>query len=101
MFATTLVVKLSYVCYVTPFFKNLGTVLNVWNSKTDTRLTACCMGNPATKKVLKTSLDFIDARDDGVAVASAGPHASHLHRFRQMTMPAPHHSVFDRPDALP
>jgi len=24
-------------------------------------------------------LDFIGARDDGVAVASAGPHANHLH----------------------
>jgi len=26
-----------------------------------------------------TSLDFNDARDDGVAVASAGPYADHLH----------------------
>ena len=34
---------------------------------------------PALRRAVKTSLDFNDARDDGVAVASAGPHASHLH----------------------
>jgi len=27
----------------------------------------------------KTKLDFNEARDDGVAVASAGPYANHLH----------------------
>jgi len=27
----------------------------------------------------KTILDFTEARDDGVAVASAGPYANHLH----------------------
>jgi len=27
----------------------------------------------------KTILDFNEARDDGVAVASAGPYANHLH----------------------
>jgi len=27
----------------------------------------------------KTSLDFSKARDDGVALASAGPYAGHLH----------------------
>jgi len=35
-----------------------------------------------------------------VNVASAGPYAS-LHCSRQITTPAPHHSVFYRPDALP
>ena len=35
-----------------------------------------------------------------MAVASAGPYAS-APRSRQITMPAPHHSVFYRPDALP
>jgi len=34
-----------------------------------------------------------------VAVASAGPYAC-AHRSRQITTPAPHHSVFCRPDAL-
>jgi len=27
----------------------------------------------------RTILDFIEARDNGVAVASAGPYANHLH----------------------
>jgi len=27
----------------------------------------------------KTNLEFNEARDDGVTVASAGPHANHLH----------------------
>jgi len=38
----------------------------------------------------KTNLDFTEA---SVAVASAGPYAS-LHLALQITMPAPHHSVF-------
>jgi len=38
-------------------------------------------------------LDFNAPRDDGVAVASA--------RSRQITTPAPHHSIFYRLDALP
>jgi len=39
----------------------------------------------------KTILYFNKARDDGVAVASAGPYAS---RFRQITTPAPHRCIF-------
>jgi len=35
-----------------------------------------------------------------VAVASAGPYAN-LHLDPDTTMPASHHSVFYRPDALP
>jgi len=34
------------------------------------------MGKPAPKQA---NLDFNEARDDGVAVASAGPYANHLH----------------------
>jgi len=30
----------------------------------------------------QTILDFTGARDDGVAVASAGPYANHLHSFQ-------------------
>jgi len=30
----------------------------------------------------KTNVDFNEARDDWVAVASAGPHANHLHLAR-------------------
>jgi len=35
------------------------------------------LGKPGTRKV--TILNFTGARDDGVAVASAGPYANHLH----------------------
>ena len=35
-----------------------------------------------------------------MAVASAGPYAS-LHLATDITTPAPHHSVFYMPDALP
>jgi len=43
-------------------------------------------------------VDFNEARDDGVAVASAGP--SFAPRSSQITIPAPHHSMFYRLDAL-
>jgi len=46
----------------------------------------------------KTNLDFTEAR---VAVASAGPYASLHLTPGKITMPAPHHSDFYRPDALP
>jgi len=35
------------------------------------------LGKPARER--KTVLDFTAARDDGVAVASSGPYANHLH----------------------
>jgi len=35
------------------------------------------LGKPALER--QTILDFTGARDDGVAVASAGPYANHLH----------------------
>jgi len=44
------------------------------------RLTALLqdnLGKPAPE--LSTVLNFNEARDDGVAVALAGPHANHLH----------------------
>ena len=37
------------------------------------------LGKPATER--QTILDFTGARDDGVAVASAGPNANHLHHL--------------------
>ena len=48
----------------------------------------------------KTNLDFTEARDvsgSGInwAICKSAP------RSRQITMPAPHHSGFYRPDALP
>jgi len=39
-------------------------------------------------------LHFTGARDDGVAVASAGPYADHLHLAPDITTPVPRHSVF-------
>jgi len=39
----------------------------------------------------KPHLDFNEARDDWVAVASAGSYAPHS---RQITMPTLHHSIF-------
>jgi len=35
------------------------------------------LGKPAPER--QTILDFTAARDDGVAVASSGPYATHLH----------------------
>jgi len=45
----------------------------------------------------KTNLDFTEARDSGIswAICKSAP------RSRQITMPAPHHPVFYRLDALP
>jgi len=42
------------------------------------------LGKLATER--QTILDFTEARDDGVAVASAGPYAPHS---RQITTPVP------------
>ena len=50
-----------------------------------------------TRKV-KTNLDFTEARDSEWQWHQLGKSAPH---FRQITMPAPHHSVFYRPDDLP
>ena len=51
----------------------------------------------------KTNLDFNEASDDGIAVASAGPYVckSLVPHSSHVTMPAPHHSIFYMPDALP
>jgi len=64
------------------------------HTHTHTRLTACpgLPGWAGTRKV-KTNLDFTEARDMGGsdiswAVCKSAP------RSRQITMPAPHHSVF-------
>ena len=48
----------------------------------------------------KTSLDFTEARDSEWQWHQLGMCKS-APRSRQITMPAPHHSVFYRPDALP
>jgi len=45
----------------------------------------------------KTNLDFTEARDSGISwtICKSAPCS------RQTATPAPHHSVFYRPDALP
>ena len=48
----------------------------------------------------KTNLDFTEARDSECSGISWAICKSAT-RSRQITMPAPHHSVFYRPDALP
>jgi len=49
----------------------------------------------------QTKLDFNKERNDGVAVESAAPYASHFHLAPgQIMMPACRHSNFYRPDAL-
>jgi len=46
-------------------------------------------------KVLSYLLDFDEARNDGVAVASAGPYANHLQLDLDMQLRSePHHSMF-------
>jgi len=50
----------------------------------------------------KTNLDFTEARDSEWQWNQLGHmQVSIAPRSRQITMPAPHHSVFYRPDALP
>jgi len=49
----------------------------------------------------KTNLDFIDARDSEWQGLSWAICKQSAPGSRQITMPAPHHSVFCRTDALP
>ena len=68
---------------------------------THTRLTALFLGLPGwagTRKV-KTNLDFTETRDSEWQWHQLGICKS-ASRSRQITTPAPHHSVFYRPDAL-
>ena len=72
------------------------------NTHTHTRLTALCPGLPrwaGTRKVkpIWILLEQETVRGSGISWAIC----KSTHRSRQITMPAPHHSVFYRPDALP
>ena len=80
--------------------------LGIWhaiNQHTHTRLTALFSGTTRVSRYQrgKTNLDFYWSKetvsDSGIswAICNSAP------RSRQITMPAPHHSVFYRPDALP
>jgi len=77
-------------------FNNQYTYFFLLGRQTDTSLMAAFPGQPGKAAPERlTILDFNKARDDGVAVASAGPHANHLHlapESRQITTPAPRHS---------
>ena len=67
-----------------------------------TRLTALCPGLPGWASTRKVKLIWILLKQETVsgsgiswAICKSAP------RLRQITTPAPHHSVFCRPDALP
>jgi len=69
---------------------------------TNTRLTALCSGLPEWAGTRKLKLIWILLKQETMSgsgicwvICKSAP------RFRQITMPAPHHSVFYRLDALP
>ena len=65
-----------------------------------TRLTALFQGLPGWAGTRKVKAFYLSKRQ-WVAVASAGTYARSAPCSRQITTPAPHHSVFYRPVALP
>ena len=78
------------------------TVLSHTHTHTHTRLTALCPGLPRWAVTRKLKPIWILLKQETVsgsgiswAVCKSAP------RSRQITTPAPHHSVFYRPDALP
>jgi len=80
-------------------------LITVWwssHTHTHTRLTALCPGLPGwagTRKVkpiwILLEQEIVSGSDISWAICKSAPSA------RQITTPAPHHSVFYRPDALP
>ena len=71
-------------------------------SHTHTRLTALCLGLPrwaGTRKVksiwILLKQETVSGSGIGWDICKSAPHS------RQITLPAPHRSVFSRPDALP
>jgi len=82
-----------------------STVAAVWYSKkkhTHTRLTALFLGLPrwaGTRKVKPIWISLKQQTVSGSGISWAI--CKSASRSRQMTTPAPHHSVFYRPDALP
>ena len=73
------------------------------NTHTHTRLTAPFSGTTRVSRYQKgkTNLDFTEARDSEWQWHQLGRICKSAPRSRQITTPAPHHSVFYRPDALP
>ena len=72
------------------------------SNNTHTRLMALCPGLPgwASTKKRKTNLDFTEARDSEWQWHQLG-HMQVCTSLQTDTTPAPHRSVFYRPDALP
>ena len=75
---------------------------SITHTHTHTRLMALCPGLPrwaGTRKVkpiwILLEQETVSGSGIGWAICKSAP------RSRQVTMPAPHHSVFYRPDALP
>jgi len=69
------------------------------NTQTHICLTALCLGLPVWERKVKENLDFTEARTvsgsgSSWTVCKSAPHS------KQMTIPAPHHSVLYTPDAL-
>ena len=79
------------------------TVSKHWRrTHTQTRLTALCSGPPGWASTRKVKPSWILLKQETVsgsrirwAICKSAPHS------RQITMPAPHCSIFYRPDALP
>ena len=76
--------------------------LKITHTHTHTRLTAVCPGLPGWASTRKGKPIWILLKQETVsgsgiswAICKSAP------RSRQITRPAPHHSVFYRPDALP
>ena len=77
-------------------------LFHITHTHTHIRLTALCPGLPGWAGTRKVKPIWILLKQEAVsgsgicwAICKSAP------RSRQITMPAPHHSVFYRPDALP
>ena len=69
---------------------------------THTRLKALCLGLPGWASTRKVKPIWILLKQETVSGSGISwDICKSAHRCRQITMPAPHHSVFYRPDALP
>ena len=89
------------------YYSNTNTTLSLTftyynTAHTHTRLMALCPGLPGWASTRKVKLIWILLKQETVsgtgiswAICKSAP------RSRQITTPAPHHSVFNRPDALP
>ena len=71
------------------------------NNNNNIRLMALCLGLPksAGTRKGKTNLDFTEGKDGGSGISWDIQKSAPCHR--QIPTPAPHHSIFYRPDALP